>query len=396
MTIPVRVAVVGSDIGALSASVFLHSRGLSKYKIDHFLCDKKFHLNSNFLRNDKVGRNIVFTLFRDILNFGESEILVSNNFKLQIQSKNNVETIPSFKFVLSNLWSLASEPFRSQSDAKDVYTFIADRFGSRFANKYSNLFCRIQLGHSREVLISEFPKFFNQKSIMMRPFMNFFQNDSQKSYSFDFTDRLYQRLITGGPLITLQGYTLEETLSRSMTDWLKMSRISIFDSKHFNLENGYDIVIMSASSDMIPAANPDMKSIFTRTFRVKFDEKINFPEIRYFDNSKIIGIINYNALFDDKSEEMSIDVLAEGDVSESEILEFVKNETKISNFKISNLISQYVSRDAYLKNQNMILKEQNITDALEEANLLVNDIIERYANWPKFVENKTSVKSTRI
>jgi len=213
-----RVLVVGSDISAKSFAAFLKMKKGDNVLIDLVAASRESFMghgvpctyNSMWLKNDSRGRWMATNFFRDTLQIPVEAAVSRVGSRIGIVNGIGYrETIPSWDFILKNLISFLSEPFRGSGEMHvDLHAFLKSRFGNFFAKKYS----QILVGHSginpaNIPAIHVIPQtVLNQRqygSLLLSPIKQLFSSTGGGMRTDDFLDHSWQRYITGGKYIEI-------------------------------------------------------------------------------------------------------------------------------------------------------------------------------------------------
>ena len=216
-----RIGIIGNDVGAKALVSFLKQK-LPECTITRFThsvsVDSDSHsFSSPWIRNDKKGRLTVMQLGSEILGIGDKEFIVSEvNSSFGLVRDTKLERIPSFFSVVRNMPAIALEPFRRRAAQTgsdlSLYDFVCNRFGQRFAGKYSNFLSQFVNGQTSADQVSVhalLPRmarnFFSHKSVLLGPlWASLNTTNSHRGDSFtNVMDHLWQELMSGGKYVSL-------------------------------------------------------------------------------------------------------------------------------------------------------------------------------------------------
>jgi hypothetical protein len=345
---PVRIGIVGTDVGAYSVAAFIKHR-MPQSKILMISSGIEQHaFSSPWIRNDKKGRLAVMQLGRDILQMGESEFVISkvnSNIGL-ISDGGRIEKIPSFRSVVSNLGAIALEPFRrSKPETTDmsVKNFFETRFGNKFTKKYANTVSMCLTGQSAEsvsihsVLQRMASNFTNHHSVMLGPLWSMFS--PQRSDSRQFTnvmDHLWQQLMSGGKYVSMSSRLdlslflerLETHVKEISGDFVSDKKVSKILEKGVEFDDGsmesVDLIISSERpSELVGLMVGDSSTPASRKFsqgkrmyKSRFEwsnvvKKIPVSTPVLINQESGEMIIVQSSLFDDPSHALVVDILSE-------------------------------------------------------------------------------------
>jgi protoporphyrinogen oxidase len=219
-------------------------------------------------------------LGRELLGIGDKEFIVSKvNSRFGLVHDNKIEKIPSFFSAMRNIPAIALEPFRRRTEQTgtdlSLHDFISNRFGKRFATKYSSFLTLFMNGQSSAEHVSVhslLPRmarnFFSHKSVLLGPLLASLKTKhNHKGDSFtNVMDHLWQELMSGGKYVSLLpdlclfpffdrlNFHIN-SISRECT-----SRIGRIDAGQIVCEDGskhaVDLIISSIRPDLLAALFP--------------------------------------------------------------------------------------------------------------------------------------------
>ena len=256
-----RVAVIGSDVGARAFVAFLKQRvptaSITCFATGDTQPDRGVTFSSPWIRNDKKGRLTVLRLGREILGIGDQEFCVSKvNIQLKLRdSEGKISRIPSFVSVLKNIFALGLEPFRPRTKPSEdisVSEFMRLRFGHSFAKRYSDVISA-PFAAEKVSVHAFFPKlaqnFFRFNSVMVGPLWAIADRLSGASSfkNVDVMDHLWQELVSGGKYVSMLP-RLDFSLFHQLLESHVASVSTACSLCDFQLER-FDLVVSSQRPD---------------------------------------------------------------------------------------------------------------------------------------------------
>ena len=451
-----RILVIGSDVSAKTfAALMKHKRG-EKVLIDLMSGNNPTipttspSFQSPWIRNDAKGRWIALNFFRDVLG-SRKEIIVSKiGIKSTLLSDGKTETFPSFFHLVRNLISFAIEPFRNMNQisiTSDMESFLSNRFGARFAKKYTHAISTIFFGSQLISPMFVFPRIFSDcirgHSVLLSPIRNWFKNEGANNT--DYLDHDWQRCVSGGQFIKVDVGNVHAELD----GYLKFMGVNRIDRpENFSLERDgkkmelkaegksevYDLVVTSDSPQTVweytPAppsefdqVAPDymirlsrVSKLFSTMIFAKSSNAIRCP-ILWTPNDPIFGSIVHSHIWDttnDESTNVEISFFSKTPISAETLALYVESkfphltditigesnssECVPSDLSPNRLDGLYAFHKQFripvfgsslqVIGQFYYTPSGSIYDSVSDAKWLVDRIDARYENFPKFIENE--------
>ena len=273
-----RILVIGSDVSAKVFSALMkHKRG-DKVSIDmmsvsapHIPPSPGLSLTSPWIRNDSRGRWIVLDLLRNILNSQQYVNVSKVGLKTAVLTHlNSREIVPSFSFMIRNLFAFSSEPFRRRfpSISSDVSSFLSFRFGEKFSQKYSPIIQSVLVGKNDDTVsaMAVMPRVFSESlngySILMSPLRRILNaQKSTKNGNVDVLDHDWQRLMSGGNFIQVDMQSLDRDLDGYLR-YMGVEPLREIDPKDLRLRKEGKVVFANSKEYDLIVTSEDPTTIW--------------------------------------------------------------------------------------------------------------------------------------